>query len=34
MFKRIAARAGLSEDEKASVFSNTAAKAYRLGQNP
>ncbi len=34
LFKRIAAKAGLSEDEKASVFSHTAAKAYRLGQNP
>ena len=31
---QVAARAGLSENEKASVFSNTAAKAYRLGQNP
>jgi L-fuconolactonase len=30
LFKRIAAKAGLSEDEKASVFSGTAARAYRL----
>jgi predicted TIM-barrel fold metal-dependent hydrolase len=30
MFKRIAAKAGLSEDEKASVFSGTAARVYRL----
>jgi predicted TIM-barrel fold metal-dependent hydrolase len=30
MFKRIAAKAGLSEDEKTSVFSGTAARIYRL----
>ena len=30
MFKRIAAKAGLSEDEKASVFRGTAARVYRL----
>ena len=29
-FKRIAAKAGLSEDEKTSVFSGTAARIYRL----
>jgi len=31
LFKRIASRAGLSEDEKTSVFNKTAAKTYRLG---
>jgi predicted TIM-barrel fold metal-dependent hydrolase len=30
LFKRIAAKAGLSEDEKASVFRGTAARVYRL----
>ena len=30
LFKRIAARAGLSEAEKTSMFSGTAAKVYRL----
>jgi predicted TIM-barrel fold metal-dependent hydrolase len=29
-FKQIAAKAGLSEDEKTSMFSGTAARAYRL----
>jgi predicted TIM-barrel fold metal-dependent hydrolase len=29
-FKRIAAKAGLSEDEKTSVFSGTASRIYRL----
>jgi len=30
LFKRIAAQLGLSESEKASIFSGTAARAYRL----
>lgn len=30
LFKRIAARLGLSEAEKTAVFSGTAARAYRL----
>ena len=30
MFKKIAAKAGLSEDEKTSVFSSTASRIYRL----
>ena len=30
MFKKIAAKAGLSEDEKTSVFSGTASRIYRL----
>jgi predicted TIM-barrel fold metal-dependent hydrolase len=30
LFKRIAAKAGLSESEKAAMFSGTAARAYRL----
>jgi len=30
LFKRIAAQLGLSESEKASMFSGTAARAYRL----
>ena len=29
-FKRIAAQAGLSESEKTSIFSGTAARVYRL----
>ena len=29
-FKRIAARLGLSESEKAAIFSGTAARVYRL----
>jgi L-fuconolactonase len=29
-FKRIAARVGLSEDEKTAIFGGTAAQAYRL----
>jgi predicted TIM-barrel fold metal-dependent hydrolase len=30
LFKRVAAKAGLSESEKAEMFSGTAARAYRL----
>jgi len=30
LFKRIAAKAGLSESEKTAMFSGTAAQAYRL----
>ena len=33
-FKRIAAKAGLSEAEKANIFSGTAACAYRLSELP
>ena len=33
-FKRIAAKAGLSEAEKANIFSGTAAYAYRLSELP
>ncbi|HIG44119.1 MAG: amidohydrolase family protein [bacterium] len=33
-FKRIAARAGLSESEKAAMFSGTAARVYRLDELP
>ena len=33
-FKRIAAKAGLSEAEKADIFSGTAARAYRLSELP
>jgi predicted TIM-barrel fold metal-dependent hydrolase len=33
-FKRIAAKAGLSEAEKADIFSGTAACAYRLSELP
>jgi len=33
-FKRIAAKAGLSEAEKANIFSGTAAYAYRLSEPP
>ena len=33
-FKRIAAKAGLSESEKADIFSGTAACAYRLSELP
>ena len=30
LFKRIAAKAGLSDSEKTAMFSGTAARAYRL----
>lgn len=34
LFKRIAAKAGLSETEKTDIFSGTAARTYRLAQKP